>query len=143
MDFLFTYRDIIHTYSSIEHLTYTHSHTEVVRLGGFQPRSSEGNAGRGEVMARGGARRRETGRGASGERKTGCRAHEPRSGGSHNRGGDQSGPSRRGDLSRPDPPSEIFQRGNDPRKISLRPWPTPTIFSEGEDDPQIFFQTIM
>ena len=30
MDFLFTYRDIIHAYSSIEHLTYTHSRTHAL-----------------------------------------------------------------------------------------------------------------
>ena len=43
----------------------------------------------------------------------------PRSGGSRDDGGNQFRPSRRGDLSRPDPPWEIFQReGTAPEKIS-------------------------
>ena len=60
------------------------------------------------MRARGGARRRETwARGLRGEEDR-LRAHEPRSGGSRDDGGDQFGPSRRGDLSRPDPPWKIF-----------------------------------
>ena len=64
-----------------------------------------------------GARRREKcARGQRGAEDR-LRAHEPRCGGSRNRGGDQSGPSRRGDLSRPGPLQEIFQReGMTPEK---------------------------
>ena len=52
-------------------------------------------------------------RGLRGEEER-LRAHEPRSGGSRDDGGGQSGPRRRGDLSRPDPPTEIFQTRSAP-----------------------------
>ena len=105
----------------------------VVRLGRFQRRSSQGSAGAGEeVRARGGARRRETwARGLRGEEDQ-WRAHEPRSGGSRDDGGDQSGPSRRGDFSRPDQPPKLSAAGE----------AHPEIFSEGGNDRQIFFKPI-
>ena len=63
--------------------------------------------------------------------------------------GDQSGPSRRGDLSRPDPPSEMFlsEGGIDPRKKSLTELGPPEFFfrpNPGRGRPQkFFFQTNM
>ena len=71
------------------------------------------------MKARGGTRWRETWtRDLRGVEER-LRAHEPRSGGSRDDGGDQFRPSRRGDLSRPDPPWKIFQReGTAPEKIS-------------------------
>ena len=60
-----------------------------------------------------GARQRETWARDQRGAEDRLRAHEPRSGGNRNDGGDQSRPSRRGDLSRPDPPPKTVSEGWD------------------------------